>query len=847
PTTDVDPTLCAASPACINQPGTNVNLHDLADRLMHRLQYRNFGSYQTLVGNHTVDTNSPAGRAGIHWFELRNPGGGWAINQEGVYGPADNNSTSRWMGSIAMDGAGNVALGYSITDNVSLYPSIRYAGRLTGDPLNTLPQSEATLVTGGGYQNDSYSRWGDYSAMQIDPTDDCTFWYTQEYAKTSGGYNWYTRIGSFKFPSCGTADFTVNLTPANQEICLGNNATVAVSVGSVGGFSNPVTLSAAFSPAGPGASFSPNPVTPPGNSTLTVSGAAAGVTNVTVTGVSGMLNHQANATLNVSTPLAVGPTLTAPVNGSTGVSTTPTFTWNAAAGATSYEIQVASDPAFANIVASAAGLTGTSWTPGSALAADTVYYWRVRAVNACGDAWSAIWAFRTAASTCTTYTSTDVPKAVPPSGTAGTTTSVVTVPSGGGTITDVNVTIGQLTHTYDADLDIHILHPDSTAVELSTDNGGLGDNYVNTVFDDEAGTLITAGTAPFTGSYRPEGLLSALDGKATNGTWTLRVVDDASGDSGTLSSWSLTICGSVASTSGDYSDLAASYGAAWHTGSGGLRLGPGWTSDNSFAAEGDNATDDGVSFIGSFTAGQPATVRVNVQGTPVNGRWLRVWFDWDSNGVFDTGEKVADAAAISGNNDLVVNVPGALANVVKYRARLYDSASAPAEAIDAASYGGASGGEVEDGASPSPLAVTLADFSAVQQADHVQVRWETVSELDNAGFNLYRGASPDGWERRLNTTLIPSQSPGNPSGFVYTWDDYADLVSGTTYYYWLEDVAISGATTMHGPVSVDFTVPTAVTLSGLRASPAAGMALPWLWVVAVVGVALGAGRLRRRG
>jgi len=841
PTTDVDPTLCAASPACINQPGTNVNLHDLADRLMHRLQYRNFGSYQTLVGNHTVDTNSPAGRAGIHWFELRNPGGGWVINQEGVYGPADNNSTSRWMGSIAMDGAGNVALGYSITDNVSLYPSIRYAGRLAGDPLNTLPQSEATLVTGGGYQNDSASRWGDYSAMQIDPTDDCTFWYTQEYAQTNGGYNWYTRIGSFKFPSCGTADFTVNLTPANQEICLGSNATVAVSVGSVGGFSNPVTLSAAFSPAGPGASFSPNPVTPPGNSTLTVSGAAAGVTNATVAGVSGMLNHQASATLNVSTPLSGGPTLTAPANGSTGVSTTPTFTWNAAAGATSYEIQVASDPAFATIVASAAGLTGTSWTPGSALTADTVYYWRVRAVNACGDAWSAIWAFRTAGLTCTTYTSTDVPKAIPDLGTVESTLNVPDTYS----LTDVNVTIGQILHTWDSDLDIFVVHPDATTVELSTDNGGSGDNYVNTVFDDEAATLITAGSAPFTGSFRPEGSLATLDGKAANGTWRLRVTDDEYLLAGTLNAWSITLCGNAAPVSGDYSDLAASYGAAWHTGSGGLRLGPGWTSDSSFAAEGDNATDDGVSFVGSFLAGQPATVRVNVQGTPVNGRWLRVWFDWDSNGVFDTGEKVADAAAISGNNDLVVNVPGALANVVKYRARLYDSASAPAEAIDAASYGGASGGEVEDGASPSPLAVTLADFSAVQQGDAVQVSWETVSELDNAGFNLYRGESGAGPQTLL--AYLPSSSPGGTAGAAYAYEDRAGLTPGQSYYYWLEDVAISGATTLHGPVSVDFTAPTAVTLSGVAANPAAALpGLPWLWVVVGAGAALGASRLRRR-
>jgi subtilisin-like proprotein convertase family protein len=848
-TTNVDPTLCAASPACINQPGTTVNLHDLADRLMHRLQYRNFGSHQTLVSNHTVDTNSPAGRAGIHWFELRNSGSAWAIHQQGVYGPADTTSTSRWMGSIAMDGSGNMALGYSITDNVGLYPSIRYAGRLAGDPLGTLPQSETTLVTGGGYQNDSYNRWGDYSAMQVDPTDDCTFWYTQEYALTNGAYNWYTRIGSFKFPSCGTPDFTLTAAPASQDICLGSNATVAVTVGSVGGFSSPVTLSAAFSPAGPGASFSPNPVTPAGSSTLTVSGAGAGATSVTVTGVSGSLNHQASATVNVATPLAAAPALTAPANGSTGAATTPTFTWNAVAGAASYDIQVASDPAFGTIVASATGLTGTSWTPGSALASDTVHYWRVRAVNACGSLWSTIWALRSAASACTTYASADVPKAIPD---LGTVESTLSVPASYN-LTDVNVTIGSIAHTWDADLDISLVHPDATVVELSTDNGGSGDNYTNTVFDDEAATLITAGSAPFTGSFRPEGSLATLDGKAANGTWRLRVTDDEALIAGTLNAWSVTVCGNVAATTGDYSDLAASYGAAWHTGSGAVRLGPTWTADTGFGPDTD--IDDGVAFIGAFTAGQPATLRVSVQGTPSSGRWLRVWFDWDNNGVFDTAEKVYDGAAVSGNNDLVVNVPPGLTGAVKYRVRLYDSASAPAapDAIDAASHGGASGGEVEDGASPSPLAVTLAGFSAAQQGDSVVVAWETVSELGNAGFNLVRATSPAGPGQPLNAALIPSQAPGSSGGFAYFWTDRTDLTPGATYYYWLEDVDLGGAATRHGPVSVDFAVPTAVTLRGVSASPAAGagVALPWLLAAAglagAAGATLGVARFRWRG
>lgn len=198
PTADVNPTICATSP-CIDQPGTAQNLDEISDRVMHRLQYRNFSAdgYQAMVTNHTVKAGSNI--AGIHWFELRNTGGGWALHQQGTYGPAD--LASRWMGSIAMDRQGNMALGYSVS-SASVYPSIRYVGRVVTDTLGTMPQGETTLIAGGGYQSDSAARWGDYSAMQVDPVDDCTFWYTQEYARSSNAYTWYTRIGAFKFPGC---------------------------------------------------------------------------------------------------------------------------------------------------------------------------------------------------------------------------------------------------------------------------------------------------------------------------------------------------------------------------------------------------------------------------------------------------------------------------------------------------------------------------------------------------------------------------------------------------------------------------------------------------------------------
>jgi hypothetical protein len=198
-TANVDPNMCNNARSCIPQPGTTQKLDAIADRLMYRLQYRDFGTYQTLVSNHTVDSNG-ADKAGVHWFELRDSGAGFTMQQQGVYAPdADN----RWMGSVAMDGSGNIALGYSVSSTTT-YPSIRYTGRLSSDPVNTLPQGETSLIAGTGSQTHSAARWGDYSMMAVDDADSCTFWYTQEYIQTTGNALWQTRIGSFKFPTCTT-------------------------------------------------------------------------------------------------------------------------------------------------------------------------------------------------------------------------------------------------------------------------------------------------------------------------------------------------------------------------------------------------------------------------------------------------------------------------------------------------------------------------------------------------------------------------------------------------------------------------------------------------------------------
>lgn len=191
--------LCSYTTKCIPQPATTAALDALGDRLMHRVQYRNFGSYASLLASHTVDAGGS--RAGVRWYELRNPGSGWTIRQQGTYAGDGLNPEHRWMGSLAMDKRGNIALGYSVS-SPGVFPSIRYNGRLEGDPLGTMPQGENTLIAGAGAQLHSSSRWGDYSMLSVDPTDGCTFWFTSEYYSITSSSGWRTRVGSFRFPNC---------------------------------------------------------------------------------------------------------------------------------------------------------------------------------------------------------------------------------------------------------------------------------------------------------------------------------------------------------------------------------------------------------------------------------------------------------------------------------------------------------------------------------------------------------------------------------------------------------------------------------------------------------------------
>jgi hypothetical protein len=207
---------CSGGGTCIPQSGTTQKLDSLADRLMYRLAYRNFGNHEALVVNHSVTAGSSVG---VRWYEIRSPSTTPVVYQSGTYAPDAN---YRWMGSIAMDKVGNIALGYSVS-STTMHPSISYTGRAPTDPPGTM-QGENLILTGAGSQTSGLTRWGDYSAMTIDPGDDCTFFYTTEYLKANGAFNWSTRIASFKFPSCSGAPpvlTTITVSPDSASVQTG--------------------------------------------------------------------------------------------------------------------------------------------------------------------------------------------------------------------------------------------------------------------------------------------------------------------------------------------------------------------------------------------------------------------------------------------------------------------------------------------------------------------------------------------------------------------------------------------------------------------------------------------------
>jgi Carboxypeptidase regulatory-like domain len=375
---------CSATVAgggCVPQLGDAGELDAIGDRLMYRNAYRNFGDHESLVLNHTVVANATTGQMGPRWYEIRDPGGTPTIFQQSTFGPTSQTDLLyRWMSSIAMDRAGDIAIGYSTSSQIN-FPSIGYAGRLAGDPVNTLGQGETQLFAGTGPQRNElfipfsptgFGRWGDYTDMTVDPLDDCTFWYTNMYYSSTDNVAtiWHTRIGSFKFPQC-TPRPTGFLRGTVTDSTTSNPITGAsVTAGGYTVFTNS-SGSYQFSPLAPGAY------------TVTASGIgyfSNSATNVTVTdgGVTtqnfALVRNQAEPT-----PTPAPPTVLQTVNppvlndpGGTITTNNYTLTWSPAevtAGLASYVVEESTDyvnPLFDNADGTAPpGQAASLWTSGS--------------------------------------------------------------------------------------------------------------------------------------------------------------------------------------------------------------------------------------------------------------------------------------------------------------------------------------------------------------------------------------------------------------------------------------------------------------------------------------------------
>jgi subtilisin-like proprotein convertase family protein len=567
----------------VPQPGTTVRLDTISDRLMFRLQYRNFGAYETLAVNHTVnvgpDTTLANYRAGVRYYELRRTGGAtnpWTIREQATHAPADN--VHRWMGSTALDRAGNQAVGFSTSAATVVFPSVSIAGRLVGDPLGGLAQGESTIAAGSRVQTSGGNRWGDYSMLGVDPVDDCTFWFTSEYytapapalCSTTATQCWQTRIASFRFPTCAAAPL-----PGTIQGRVTNSITGQAVGGAVvragNGYAGTTDSTGNYSVFIPGGTFNMATI-----KTGYSSGTATGVVvpvggrvtqNFQIQGVPILTLPSAvtfddsgpggnnNGVIDIDECVAISVPATneggAPATGTNGTLSSSTTDVTIPTNVQSYgsiNPGASASPAAPFILQ-----TGTNFVAGTPISA-------LLGLAATEGSWNQSYVLPTGspAGAPVAFAATG-PIPIPDNNPVGAT---LNLPVAGLTSPIGKVTVSlHLTHTFNGDIAISLIGPDNTTVVLSANRGGSGDNFGtdcpaganDTTFNDSAATAIGSGTSPFVGSFRPDQPLAAFNGKsgaAANGNWRLFVVDNAGLDIGNIQCVTVNIDGFAATSAG---------------------------------------------------------------------------------------------------------------------------------------------------------------------------------------------------------------------------------------------------------------------------------------------------------
>ncbi len=579
--------------ATVPQPGSTSRLDPIREVLLNQLVYRNMGTHEVIVG--TLATNQDPARsgtvvdAGIRWFELRKVGSGaWTLHQEGTFSPGDS-STHHLMGSIAMDKFGNIGLGYNVskTSTPTKYATLGYTGRTPSDAAGVMSLGENEVAAGAAVETSG--RWGDYYQMTVDPVDDCTFWFVGMY-RPSG--SWQTRIQDFKFPACsGVTTYAVSGTITTSggagisgvNVSAGSSSATTNASGaytlnlangtytltpSLSGYTfSPTTRSVTVSGAAvTGQNFTGTPpanVPPVANFTFTTSGLTANFTDTSTdsdgTIASRSWNFGDSTTSTATNPsktyAAAGTytvTLTVTDNGGATHSKSSSVTVTAGGGGTSLtngvpvtgltattgnslEYTLAVPAGASNLTFTTSGGTGDvdMYVKFGAAPTDTVYdcrpytsgnaetctfaapsagtyYVRLKAYSTFSGV-SLVGSYSTGGGGTQTYTNT-TDYTISDNATVNSPITVSGRTGNAGTAVPVAVNI---VHTYKGDLKVDLVAPDGSVYVLHNRTGGSADNIVTT--------------------YTVN-----LSTEALNGTWNLRVNDNAAGDTGYINSWSIT-------------------------------------------------------------------------------------------------------------------------------------------------------------------------------------------------------------------------------------------------------------------------------------------------------------------
>ncbi|HKP12531.1 MAG TPA: HYR domain-containing protein [Blastocatellia bacterium] len=579
----------------VEQPSPGVALDAIADRMMNLVQYRVLsGGVQSYVMNFTVNVSgvnpTTAGtlQTGIRWVELRRSGSTYSVNQQGTHNnPTISGSTGEnfWMGSVAQDNQGNIGLAYS-RSSTTVFPSLSYTGRLVGDPAGQMSQGNNDIVVGTGAQRSTSGRWGDYSALTVDPADECTFWYTNEYntaaSQALSTASWLTRIGSFKVNAACTPSPRGTIS-GTVTACSGGTPIANAVVTTPDGFIATTNASGQYTiTAGPG-TYTVN-ITAPSSTTCTtnnviVTNGGNSIVNCCLGGAPILVSAGATLVSESCTPAngVLDPNETVTVslcvqNNGTAATTNLVGTLQATGGVTS-----PSGPQNYGVI-NPGGTTckNFTFTVNPALLCGGTVTASLQLQDGATDLGTVTYTFTTgvAGSPVTvSYTGPTVP--IPDSSAAGVN---ITVPVSGitGGIADIDFRIdgtsctanagdpnAGVDHSWVGDLVFTLKSPAGTSVILINRAGGgtfgsSGNNFCQTLLDDDGAfpsiqTIASTGAPPsgppYTGTFTPANALSAFDGQDPNGNWVLNVSDNAAGDTGNVRKFSLVITPRTCATS----------------------------------------------------------------------------------------------------------------------------------------------------------------------------------------------------------------------------------------------------------------------------------------------------------